>query len=295
MARTINFQYKYPYSVWSENSRFRMAYDTSQTYLSGNYTYPMTFQTTYPYVVRMKITFYAENGAGTSILNRNWYFYLYNGSSWYTVVSFTMPQTGTNSSTGKAYGEYTWEGNVGYSGVRKFAAVPTSQMSSGTSWTNGITIEEMTVQESVTTVDFVTTDYFTAFPNYGGVTQRPTQVYANIGGTITAAKKVLANIGGTLVELPPVYNGAYTSTVPDSFRLYEFTPPSTGTYRILVSKNSGDHEARLCNSSFVDQNGGSYFYDSSFALTGGSVYYIMLTHYVYNTDTSDSVIFITKT
>jgi len=293
MARTVNFQYKYPYGVWSANSRFRVDYDTSQTYLSGNYTYPLSFQTNYPYVVKMKVTLYAENNVGTSILNRSWYLYLYNGSSWYTILTFTMPQTGTTPQ-GKAYGEYVWEGNVGYSGVRKFAAVPTAQMSTGTTWTNGITIEEMTIQESVTTVDLTTNNYFTVFPNYGGVAQRPTQIYANIGGTLTVAKNVYANIGGALTELPPAYNGAYTTTVPDNYRVYEFTPPSTGTYKIQVERKSGDHEARLYNSAFTDMNGGNYFYDGSFALTGGSLYYIMLTHYVGNTSTSDSLIFITK-
>jgi len=303
MARSLNFQHKYPYSVWEANSRFRMAHDTGQTYLSGNYTYPLTFQVTYPHVVKLRVTLYAENNAGTSILNRSWYLYLYNGSSWYAIHTFTMPLTGTNPSSGKQYGEYTWEGTVGYSGVRKFAAVPTAQMSSGTTWTNGITIEGLWVQETLTTVDLVSTDYVSGlFTNQSGVQQKPSQVNVNMGGVITKATKVLVNMGGVLTELPPAYNGAYTTTTPDSMRVYEFTPPATGTYKVDVVRNSGDHEARMYSSTYaqIHPNGssgnpeGSYFYSGEFTLTAGALYLISLIHYPPNTTTADSVLFITK-
>lgn len=292
MARSINFQYIYPYNLWDEASRYYVYYDENRTTLSGNYTYPLSFMKNYPYIVRARIVIRADNSSGTNILNRNWYFYVYTGS-WRNIATFTMPESGTNGD-GKLYGEYTWEGNIGYT-VQKIAAVPTSTLSTSTEWFLGVTIEEMTVRETVTTTDLTTNNYFTAFPNYAGVAKRPTRIYANVGGTLTAATKVLTNIGGTLVEMPTVYSGEYTTTVPESFRLYEFTPTATGTYRILVSRKSGDHEARLYNSSFADLNNGTYFYDGSFSLTGGSVYYIMLTHYYTNTETADSVIFITKT
>jgi hypothetical protein len=284
MARTLDFQYIYPYSVWNANSKYSMDYDTSRTSLGGNYTYPLSFHVINPYIVRAKISVSAENISGVSILNRSWYLYLYNGS-WRTLATFTMPSTGA----------YTWEGAVGYSGVQKFAAVPASTMSTGTEWNLGISIDELTVQETITTTDLATTDYFTAFPNYGGVGTRPTRIYANIDGTLVAAKKVLANVDGVLTELPPAYSGAYTTTTPDSMRLYEFMPPSTATYKFEVAHYAGDHEARLYDAAFAALNDGNSFYSGSFALTGGNLYYISLTHYLYNSATADSVLFITKT
>jgi hypothetical protein len=278
----VNFQYKYPYGVWTAASRYKVDYDTTRVTLSGNYTYPLSFvATTKPYIVRAKVTISASNTSGTSILNRSWYLYRYT-TSWATVATFTMP----------ADGVYVWEGTIGAT-VGKFAAVPTATMSSGTEWTLGLSVDEMIVQESVTTADLGSGEYFAAFPNQSGVTQRPTKVYANIGGTLTAAKKIYANIGGALTELPPVYSGTYTSTIPDSMRLFEFTPTVSGTYRFEIYRKSGDHEARLYDSSFNKLDDG-YFYNGSFALTGGSLYYIMLTHYVTNTDAADSVLIINK-
>jgi hypothetical protein len=268
-----------------------MDYDTSQTTLSGNYTYPLSFKKNYPYIVWAKISVSASNGTGSSILNRNWYLYMYNGS-WRTLVTFTMPSNG----------EYVWEGSIGYSSCQKFAAVPNSQMSSGTTWTLGLSVEEMTIQETVTTAD-LSSDYISGlFTNQSGAQLKPCQVHVNMGGTVTKATKVLCNVDGTLKELPPAYNGSYTTTTPESMRVYEFTPPSTGDYYIEIKINSGDHEARMYNSSFarVHPSGStgntdtSYFYSGTFTLTGGSLYYISLIHYHSNTNTSDSVLLVTK-
>ena len=85
------------------------------------------------------------------------------------------------------------------------------------------------------------------------------------------------------------------TTVTDSMRLYEFTPPSTGQYRIEIVRSSGDHEGRLYDSAFKKLDGDTYFYKGSYALTGGSLYYVTLTHFISNTDTADSVILINKT
>jgi hypothetical protein len=264
-------------------SRYKTDYDDSRVTLSGNYTYGLHFKIAVPYMVSCKVNLYASNTSGTSILNRSWYLYRYV-TSWTSVATFTMPSTG----------EYTWEGNLGVSNILKFAAVPTATMSTGTEWTLGLSVSEMKIRESHTTVDLGTGEYFPVFPNRSGVEQRPTRVYANISGTLTAARHVYANIGGVLTELPPVYSGAFQSTVPDTMRLYEFTPPSSGTYRFEVSRKSGDHEARLYDSSFAALNDGQYFYNGSFALTGGSLYYISLTQYIGNDSAADSVIIINK-
>ena len=287
MARNINFQFDYPYNVWAAESRYFGEWYSSQISLNGFNVTPFDFKKSpAPYIVDADITMYMTPTSGTNASGRSWRLYYLVGGSW-SYATFNMPSVAMNTEIA-----YTWTGAIGGT-VTRFAACPASSAYSHY-WTLGFGFDRLKVRENINTVDLVTTDYFTAFPNYGGVTQRPTQVYADVGGVLTPAKKVYANIGETLIELPPAYSGAYVSTVPDSFRVYEFTPPTTGTYKIMVERKSGDHEARLYNSSFVDQNGGNYFYDASFSLTGGSVYFIMLTHYYYNTATSDSLIFITK-
>jgi hypothetical protein len=291
MARSLNFQYKYPYNIWSSDSRFYMEWDTSRVSLSGNYTYPLSFKKTYPYIVKARITITASNVSGTSVLNRSWYLYLYNGS-WRSLVTFTMPSSG----------EYTWEGTVGYSNCQKFTAVPTSTLSTSTEWNLGLNVEGLWIQESLTTVDLSTADYLSdLFTNQSGVQLNPCQVSVNIGGVITKATKALVNMGGTLTELPTAHSGTYTTTAPESMRVFEFTPSVTGIYRIEISQKSGDHEGRLYSSTFVQvhPNGssnseGGYFYSGEFSLTGGSVYFLSLIHYYSNTATADSVVLINK-
>jgi hypothetical protein len=279
MGRTVNFQYIYPYDLWHPDSRFQTVWDDSRVTLSGNYTYPLRFKTAVPYTVRAKIRITASNVSGASVLNRSWTLYRYT-SSWASFGTFTMPSAG----------EYVWEGNTGVSNILKFAAVPTDTLNINTEWSLGLAVTEIEIRESLATTDLTSGEYHTLFANRYGVTEKPSKIFANINGALTAAKKILVNIEGSLAELPPVYSSAFASTVPDSFKLFEFTPPETGTYRFEVILNSGYHEARLYDNNFnrLDTNG------YSFTLTGGSLYYITLTHYIYDADISDSVITIIK-
>ena len=75
-------------------------------------------------------------------------------------------------------------------------------------------------------------------------------------------------------------------------KVFEFTIPETGSYMIKSKRLSGDHEIRLYDSSFNKLNDG-YFYSQSFALTGGTLLYIALTHYYY-ADASESYLQIYK-
>ena len=121
--------------------------------------------------------------------------------------------------------------------------------------------------------------------------QKLTEVYANIDGTLKQATDVLVNIDGTLVSLPQVQS-AYLKTDTECMTVYGFTPTVSGTYRIKQKKISGDHEIRLYGSDFTPLYDG-YFYDRSFDLTAGTLYYISVTHY-YTADTSESYLQINK-
>ena len=129
------------------------------------------------------------------------------------------------------------------------------------------------------------------FANYYGLEQKLTEVYTNIDGTLKQATDVLVNIDGALVSLPKV-NSAYLKTESDSMTLYGFTPSVSGTYRIMQKKISGDHEIRLYGSDFTPLYDG-YFYNQSFDLAAGTLYYITVTHYR-GADTSESYLQIYK-
>ena len=102
---------------------------------------------------------------------------------------------------------------------------------------------------------------------------------------------VLVNIDGALVSLPQVQS-AYLKTTSDAMTLYGFTPSVSGSYRITQKKISGDHEIRLYGSDFTPLYDG-YFYDRSFDLVAGTLYYITVTHYR-GADTSESYLQIYK-
>ena len=116
-------------------------------------------------------------------------------------------------------------------------------------------------------------------------------MYVKIDGTLKQATDVLVNIDGSLVSLPKV-NSAYLKTESDSMTLYGFTPSVSGAYKITQKKISGDHEIRLYGSDFTPLYDG-YFYDRSFDLNGGTLYYITVTHYR-GADTSESYLQIYK-
>ena len=130
------------------------------------------------------------------------------------------------------------------------------------------------------------------FTNRSGVKKDLTEVYVNIGGTLTQATDILVNIDDELVSLAPVYS-AYLKTESEIMYLYKFIPPADGAYKIQVKRLSGDHEIRLYDSTFTPLYEG-YFYNQSFLLTEGSVYYITITHYYANEEVGESYLQIYK-
>jgi hypothetical protein len=193
-----------------------------------------------------------------------------------------MPSTGT----------YTYNYTAGALNILKFAAVPTSQYTSNTTWGNGILVVNAKIREDVTPFDFVTGDYHTAFPNMSGVATRPAQIYANIDGTLKAVKKVYANIDGVLTELTPVYSSSVSTSGPDVMAVYPFTPPVSGTYQIINEQVSGYIEARLYDSAFNQINMSAEYTPSP--LVGGQTYYLSLTSNIGDENGANSLVFIYK-
>lgn len=102
----------------------------------------------------------------------------------------------------------------------------------------------------------------------------------------------ICRVGEGGIAVKSVENG-YLKTESEIMYLYKFIPPSDGTYKIKVKRLSGDHEIRFYDSEFTQLYDG-YFYDRSFALTEGSVYYITLTHYYSNSNVGESYLQIYK-
>ena len=284
MSRTISFKYDYPYCGYSDTAKYGNQWAESRSTLNGCYTYPMEFNNTVPGVRHMKIEAEVENTGSGTIYGRSWDFMVYRQSyGWVDILTFTMPNDGL----------YTIDTDIPNYNIMKFAVVPTSNPGSSRTWESWFGVEQLTITESVTTADLLTGDFqYGIFPNYYGISQRVNEVYVNMGGVLTKAKDIMINIDGNLVSLAKVYSGYFKST-SEQMKVFEFTVPTDGVYRIQQKWISGDHELRLYDSNF-NQISDGYFYSQAFALNGGSLYYISVTHYYYNTNTGESYLQIYK-
>ena len=266
---TVNFTYDYPYAGYGEDGRFQAQWSESRKTLNGCYTYPMVFNTAVPQCKHIKMNVEIENTGSGTVLGRSWDFFVYRQSyGWYEVCSFTLPDDG----------KYTIDRDMpGYT-ITQIACVPSSNPGSSRTWNTWYGIEQLTITETVTVNELTTgTFQYGVFANYYGLEQKLTEVYANIDGALKQATDVLVNIDGSLISLPQVQS-AYLKTTSDAMTLYGFTPSVSGSYRITQKKISGDHEIRLYGSDFTPLYDG-YFYDRSFDLVAGTLYYITVTHY----------------
>jgi len=278
---TINFKYKYPYAGYS-SSKYGWEWAESRITLNGNYTYPAVFNTQIPKCSHFSFTINVENTGSGTVLGIPWEVYIYT-TSWVCVETFTMPTTG----------EYTFDGDISNLNIKKFLMVPSSRQSSGRTWTQSYHVENCTITE-VLEENALETGMFQygIFANYYGLTQRLNEIFVNVNGTLSRPTKILVNIDDTLTEIQNV-NSAYLNTTSESTKLYSFTPTSSGTYKIQQLKISGDHEIRIYDSNFNQLYDG-YFYEKSFELTQGSLYYITVMHYCGETDVSESYLQIYK-
>ena len=280
---TVNFRYDYPYCGYGDNARYRHVWGNSQVTLNGNYSWPVVFNTTVPKCSHIQVYATATNISG-NVLNISWDLYVYRASyGWVRAMQFVMPEAG----------ETTIECDLAGFDITQVICVPSSRQGSGTRWTPTYTVKEMTITETLeATEPLPGTFQYGVFTNMSGVDKSLTEVYVNVGGTLKRATNVYANINGTLTPTPPVFS-SYLKTERESMYLYKFVPPETGTYRIKDARISGDHELRLYDSSFTKLHS-IFFYSDTFELTAGATYYITITHWVGESNTSESYLQIYK-
>lgn len=280
---TVDFVYDYYYAGYGENGRYQAQWSESRVTLNGSYTYPMVFNNTVPGCKHITCDIEIENTGSGTIYNRSWDFFVCKSNgSWTEIMSFTLPDTGL----------YTIDCDINNLSITKIAVVPSSNPGSSRQWTNWYGIEKLTITESLEVLEPTAgTFHYGVFTNRYGLNKEVTEVYVNIDGSLVRATGVMANIDGDLKSVAPVYSAHYTSE-SDSTWLYGFTPDTDGTYRIREKRISGDHELHLYTSDFTEITD-SYFYDESFELTAGTLYYITVTHY-YNAEASESYLQIYK-
>lgn len=281
---TLSFTYDYPYCEYGETGKYQYVWSESRTKLNGSYTYPLVFNNTVPSCSHITMEVEVENTGAGSVFGIRWDFMVKRSSgSWTDILTFTMPSDG----------KYTIDCDISNYTITQIAVVPTSNPGSSRTWSIWYGITKLTIKENLTLVELVTNQFqYGVFVNRYGLTQTLNEVYANIGGTLKPATAILVNINGSLVTLPPVYS-AHISTSSESTLVYKFTPSSTGTYQIRRKKLSGDHEIRLYSDDFEELSDG-FFYNKSISLTAGTLYYITVTHYYNETDTSESYLQIYK-
>ena len=280
---TVNFVYRYPYWGFSETTRFGVQASTSRQSLNGCYTYPMLFNNTVPGCKHLKVKIEVTNTGSGTVLGRAWDFMVRKSNgSWVDAETFTLPEDGI----------YTVDCDINSLDITAFSFVPTSNPGSSRTWESIVTIYDLVLTESLELQELETGNFhYGVFYNYYGLEQEPTEVFVNIGGALTKATNILANVEGELKSVSKVHSAHYVSESESSL-LFSFTPESSGLYRIKEKRLSGDHEMRLYTSDFTEITD-SYFYDESFELTAGTLYYILVLHY-YNADESESYLQIFK-
>ena len=281
---TVNFTYDYPYTYHNkEKGRFTWAFSESRVTLNGCYTYPIQFHSSIPCCSHITCHIEIENTGSGTVLGRSWDFYIYRDSNgWYKVLTFTLPSDG----------KYSIDTNISNYNISKLAFVPSTNPGSSRTWSTTFGIDRITLTETLETNELSPGMLqYGVFTNRSGVKKELTEIFVNIGGALQKATGIFANIGGRLLSPAPVYS-TYLKTQRETMVLYKFIPATDGTYCIKNNRLSGDHEIRLYDSAFSQMYDG-YFYDQSFSLTEGSVYYITLTHY-YNADESECYLHVYK-
>lgn len=280
---TIDFIYDYPYADFGKNGRFQTQWSESTKKLNGSYTYPMIFNTTVPGCRHIKISIEIVNSGSGTVYNRSWDFMVQKSSgTWVDIETFTLPETGL----------YTVDCDIDNLDITMFAFVPSSNPGSTRSWSSWFKLEQLTITESLELHKLNTgTFQYGVFTNRRGIQQELSEIYVNMGSSLVRATDILINVNGSLQSVTPVYSIHHKSE-SDSMLLTTFTPNASGTYRICQKDISGDHELRLYSSNFTPVYD-DYFYNMSFELTAGALYYISITHYR-GADTSESYLQIYK-
>ena len=276
---TVNFVYNYPYCGGGEEPRFGCSWQDSSVRLNGCNVHPKVFNQMVPGCRFIQLEMGITNSSGASVTNRNWDLYILQSTgTWRKVTTFFLPESG----------EYILDCDIDNRSFTKFAVVPSSNPSSYTEWSIWCVVTKLTITEKLEVYTLSTGTYFAGvMVSRSGVGHEITEVFVNHNGALTRATDVLINVNGTLKSVVPVYSSGVCSST-DLPCLFSFTPAVSGTYRITNKRYTGDHEIRFYNADFSPVGGEEYFYDESFELTAGTLYYITLTHFCYEDEQSES-------
>ena len=273
----MDFTYNYPYTGFGETARFQTQWSENRKKLNGSYTYPMVFNEAVPMCSHIKVDIEIENTGSVNIFGRVWDFMVNRKNyGWSEILSFTMPDDGI----------YTIDCDIPNYTITEFAIVPSTNPGTSASWSSWFYVDELTITETMELQELETGKFqYGVFVNKSGVSKQINEVYVNISGSLVPATGILVNVNDELVPIQNVYSYHYV-TEKESMALFAFTPETDGKYKIQVKRVSGDHELRFYSSDFEELYDG-FFYDRSFGLTAGTLYYITLTHY-YSAEASES-------
>ena len=266
---TIDFIYDYPYVGSGTHGKFQNQWAESQHKLNGSYTYPLVFNSTVTRCRHLKISIEIENTGSGTIYGINWDFMVRKSTgTWVDIEKFVLPESGL----------YTVDCDIDNLDITMFAFVPSANPGSSKTWDSLFRVEQLTITETLEVHSLKTGMFqYGVFVNKYGISQKLNEIYVNVGSTLIAATDVLVNINGTLNSISSVYSIHHTSE-SESVLLTSFTPNTSGTYKIQQKEISGDHELRLYSSDFTPLYD-DYFYNQSFELIAGALYYISITHY----------------
>lgn len=275
---TIDFTYDYPYAGNGLDGRFQAEWASSNTKVNGSYVYPMVFNETVPNCSYIKVMVEIESTGSVSLYGKKWELMVYRkGYGWRTVTEFILPDTGI----------CTVECEVPGYDITKYVCVPSSNYGTSCTWDVWVEVEKLTITEEVELKELETGNFqYGVFVNRGGIKEQLNEVYVNVNGTLKPATEILVNTDEKIISIQPVLSAHYISD-KDYTVLVPFQPEQDGVYKIKRKKISGDHELRIYNSDF-SMLYEKYFYDMSFELTAGALYYISITHYYGEDEESES-------
>ena len=219
-----------------------------------------------------------ESTGSVSLYGKEWELMVYRkGYGWRTVTEFILPDTGI----------CTVECEVPGYDITKYVCVPSSNYGTSCTWDVWVEVEKLTITEEVELKELETGNFqYGVFVNRGGIKEQLNEVYVNVNGTLKPSIDILLNLDGELKQIQPVLSTHHISD-RDYAVLVPFQPQQDGVYKIKRKKISGDHELRIYNSDF-SMLYEKYFYDMSFELTAGALYYISITHYYGEDEESES-------
>lgn len=263
----IDFEYEYPFCFYDdEYGRFTTYWSDSRRTFNSCYTTPMLFHQTVPKCKRMTVLIEIEDVVGSRVLGRQWDFFVWrSNNSWTEMMSFDMPESGI--------AEFECD-MKGYD-IKGFAAVPSSNPGTGSSWSMYHSVERLVLTENLEVYETETGKFqYGVFANRYGLKQQLNEVYVNLGELVPATD-ILVN-KGELVSLPTVTH-AHVLTESECATVFAFTPQTTAKFTMKSKDITEHHSFHVYDSSFNKLDGG-YATKKYFNLLAGNLYYIVAFH-----------------